>query len=205
MRRHEGLRVRAAKLAAAGRMLKARSGAIAPFSLAFMTDAARAPDPLLIARVMHAGGAIVLRDYRHPKRAALAAQLQSICARRGLKLIVGADIALAQTLGAAGVHLPRWFSPTTPIPKGMIVTASCHDAAELDEAKEKGAQAAFLSPAFATQSHPDARALGAARFKQLAAASPLPVIALGGADEANAPQLCGPNVAGLAAIGAFLS
>lgn len=200
--------MRAAKLAAAAAALKRQSGVDAPFCLAFLTDARRAPHPLPVARALPAGAAVILRDYGLPGRAGLAAQLKSVCGARGVKLIIGADLALAARIGADGVHLPRWFSPPGPlpdgIPKGMIVTASAHDAGELVRAKNVGAGLALLSPVFATASHPEADSLGAARFKALAAASPLPVLALGGADETNANLLAGRNVAGLAAIGAFL-
>jgi thiamine monophosphate synthase len=196
--------LRAAKLAAAAAALKRQSGVEAPFCLAFLTDAARAPHPLLVARVLPAGSAVILRDYRMPGRAGLAAQLKSVCAARGVKLIIGADPALARKIGADGLHLPRWFSPAAPLPKDMIVTASAHDSGELVRAKNLGAGLALLAPAFATASHPDADSLGAARFKALAAGSPVPVLALGGAGETNARLHAGPNVAGLAAIGAFM-
>ncbi len=196
--------MRAAKLAAAAAALKRQSAVVPPFSLAFMTDAGRAPHPLLVARALPEGSAVILRDYAMKGRAGLAAQLKSVCERRGVKLIIGADIGLAQRIGADGVHLPRWFSPSAPLPDGLIVTASAHSADELGRAKERGAALALLSPAFPTGSHRGAGSLGAAAFKRLAAAAPIPVLALGGADEKNAGALAGPNVAGLAAIGAFL-
>lgn len=195
--------MRAAKLAAAAAWLKRQSQADAALSLAFLTDAHRAPHPLLIARRLPSGAAVILRDYNLPRRAGLAAQLKSVCAGRGVKLIIGADTDLAMRLGADGVHLPHWFSPNKPIPKNMIVTASCHDEEDLARAKRAGADLALLSPAFATGSHPGGSWLGMARFNSLAAASPLPVLALGGVDETNARLLAGPNVAGIAAISAF--
>ena len=204
MGRHEGLRLRAAKLAAAAAALKRQSGADAPFCLAFLTDALRAPHPLLVARVLPKGAAVILRDYGMRGRAGLAAQLKSVCAARGVKLIIGADPALAARVGADGVHLPRWYSPGSALPENLIVTASAHNEGELARAKDLGAGLALLSPVFATASHPEGGGLGAARFKALAAAAPVPVLALGGADEANAAMIAGPNVAGLAAIGAFL-
>ncbi len=139
-----------------------------------------------------------------PRRAGLAAQLKSVAAARGLKLIIGADIALARKIGADGVHCPRWFSPDAALPDGMILTAACHDVAELQGARTMGADLALLSPAFTTWSHPGDGAMGASAFKALAAASPLPVLALGGVNEINAHYLAGPNVTGLAAISAFL-
>ena len=196
--------MRAAKLAAAANDLKRRSGVSTPFHLAFLTDGRRAPDPLLVARVLPKGAGVILRDYETPRRAALAAQLKSVCAARGVRLLIGADMALAERLGADGVHCPRWFSAARPIPQGMIVTASAHDVAELRRAEAMGADLALLSPAFPTSSHEGEEGLGPAAFRRLAAASPVPVLALGGVDETNAGRLAGANVAGLAAIGAFL-
>ena len=118
-------------------------------------------------------------------------------------LLVGADIGLAAQIGAKGVHFPNWFRPQNDVPDDMIVSAACHDEAELNAAKALGAHIALLSPAFPTRSHPEAPPLGPAMFRSLAKSSPLPVLGLGGVDERNADQLAGPNVAGIAAIGAF--
>lgn len=193
-------------LAAAARRLKRRSGAAdAPFSLAFMSDLARVPDPEPVARVLPPGAAFVLRDYDFPRRAALARRLQSVCSERGVLLIIGADAGLARDVGAAGVHVPSWRARGFKPPPGLIVTAACHSPQELAAAAGIGADLALLAPVFATPSHPRAEALGAARFKAMAAGAALPVLALGGVDETNADALCGPNVAGLAAIGAFLA
>jgi len=200
----EKLRLRAEKLAAAAASLKRRSGVIAPFSLAFMTDQKRAADPLSIARALPPGCAVILRDYDLASRAELAAALKSICAERALILVVGADIALAEAAGADGVHMPSWFDMSAETPPGMIRTAACHDAEELARARANKADIAILGPVFATASHPGAHAIGAKVFQELAAGAGMPVIAIGGVDENSADALAGPNVAGLAAIGAFL-
>ncbi|WDI32788.1 thiamine phosphate synthase [Hyphococcus flavus] len=195
--------MRAAKLAAAALALKRCSGAAAPFHLAFMTDQERAPHPELIARALPSGAAVILRDYDMPRRAALAARLLSICACRDLKLIIGADIRLAESIGAAGVHYPRWFMPDRRPGNRLIVSAACHDRYELARARELGAHVALLSPAYASHSHMRAPGLGPENFLKLAATSSLPVLALGGVNEKNAHCLAGPQVVGLAAIGAF--
>ena len=169
-----------------------------------MTDAARVPDPLAVVRALPRGSAVILRDYDAPGREELARRLRSACAVKGVFLIVGADPALAARIGAKGVHLPNWFHGQNEIPPGMTVTASCHNEAELLRAARLGADLALLSPAFPTQSHPGAAALGSDDFRRLARSSPLPVLALGGVTETNAAALAGPNVAGLAAIGALV-
>ena len=66
------------------------------------------------------------------------------------------------------------------------------------------ADAAFLSPVFATASHPGANALGTEEFTRLVQIAPCPVYALGGITKENAPALMGTGAIGLAAIGGLL-
>ena len=172
-----------------------------------MTDAARAPRPELIARALPRGAAIILRDYTANNRMALARRLCAIAKARGVFFLVGADGSLAKAVGADGVHLPSWITPTKAreLSAGAgIVTCACHNGDDLARAAALGADLAFLSPVFETASHPDAGSLGVEEFKERAAAAAIPVLALGGVDERNARALAGPNVAGFAGIGAFL-
>ena len=63
--------------------------------------------------------------------------------------------------------------------------------------------AIFLSPVFATRSHPDRTALTALRANTLAHAAGKPVYALGGIDACNARLLSRDAFSGIAAIGAL--
>jgi thiamine-phosphate pyrophosphorylase len=72
-------------------------------------------------------------------------------------------------------------------------TAPAHALAELREAEAAGASLIFLSPVFATRSHPDAPALGPDGFAALARETDLPVIALGGMNAARAEALSGAH------------
>jgi len=167
-----------------------------------MTDADRAPQPELIARALPRGAAIIIRDYDAHRREAFLRRLVSIARPRGVLVLVGADFELAHKVGADGVHLPGWAKISGR--PDIIVSCACHNAGDLQRAGEMGADVAVLSPVFPTGSHPGAQTLGAAQFRALAAQATLPVIALGGVDEHTARLLAGQNVAGLAAIGAFL-
>lgn len=195
--------MKAAKLAAAAAALKRDSRT--PFALAFFTDAARiaAPEPIL--RALPAGAAVIFRDYDCKRREARARRYLSIARARGVFFLVGADAALARRVGADGVHLPAHLLARFARPLTGLLTAACHDACDLRLARAIGADAAFLSPVFPTESHPGAEHLSPARFRALAAEARLPVLALGGVDETNARLLAGPNVAGFGAIGAFLA
>jgi thiamine-phosphate pyrophosphorylase len=104
-----------------------------------------------------------------------------------------------------GVHLRagRWPGP---LRSGRLVTSSAHGEAELRRARRAGAAACFLSPAFATASHPGAPALGALRWTRLArqaAVTGTVVLALGGIDAKSVRRLPLGPCAGAGAIGAF--
>jgi thiamine monophosphate synthase len=66
-----------------------------------------------------------------------------------------------------------------------------------------GADAAFLSPVFATSSHPGTLPLHAARARAIARQAALPVYPLGGVNGQTAMNLAGASFAGLAVIGAL--
>jgi 8-oxo-dGTP diphosphatase len=65
------------------------------------------------------------------------------------------------------------------------VAASCHDAAELEQAVRLGVDFVVLGPVLPTASHPGAPTLGWERFTQLIRDYPLPVYALGGLGHAD--------------------
>lgn len=80
-------------------------------------------------------------------------------------------------------------------------SASAHNLRELKLAERSGADLIFLSPAFATCSHPGARTLGPVRFGLIARNARAPVIALGGMDSRKARRL--PHIYGWAGIDAW--
>lgn len=194
-------------LAAAADALKQRNkelgGKPAPFSLAFLTDRRRVQGPAAIIAALPPGAAVIYRDYDAPGRAETARKLLAEARARGVIFLIAGDAALANELGADGVHWPARLLSAPKLAWNGLLTASCHNSDELRTACAMGADASFLSPVFATKSHKEAVPLGAPAFKALAAKSDLAVIALGGVDWRNAGRLAGVNVAGLAAIGAF--
>lgn len=86
--------------------------------------------------------------------------------------------ALARRWRADGAH-GRFPHRTV----GLIRTAPVHDRREM--ARAGPADLLFLSPIFATRSHPGGRTLGRFGFMRLARAARLPVVALGGMDAAR--------------------
>jgi len=97
------------------------------------------------------------------------------------KVFINSDLALAQELGAAGVHFSSsQLMALQSKPPGMLCGASCHNESELMQAAKLGMDYVMLSPVQPTMSHPEANALGWECFTQLIAGYSLPVFALGG-------------------------
>lgn len=129
------------------------------------------------------GAGIVFRHYNMEKneRRALFERVKVTARGRGLLLMLGGPAELALAWGADGSHGRE--------PGEGLRSAPVHDWAEIRAAERDGAAFLFLSPVFATRSHPDARTLGPATFNRLARRTDLPVIALGGMNRIRARRL----------------
>lgn len=113
----------------------------------------------------------------------LARQALAICREFGALLIFNGPTKMAMEIGCDGVH---WDSRTLmanesrPQPWDMLLSAACHDAAQIVRAGKAGVDFITLSPVLATKTHPDAQPMGWDRFRELAGLSQVPVYALGG-------------------------
>jgi thiamine-phosphate pyrophosphorylase len=138
-----------------------------------------------------AGAGILFRHYSLPEVARRDLFERVRAAAPGPVLLAGpAEQALAW--GADGSHGPG--------PGRGLRSAPAHDFAQIRAAERAGAGLLFLSPVFATRSHPGARTLGLARFAWLARRTPLPVIALGGMNPARGRRLASFGAYGWAGI-----
>jgi thiamine-phosphate pyrophosphorylase len=147
-------------------------------TLWLLTDERVAEERLLRgAARLPRGSGIILRHYctAPTDRHALFLRLRKIAVRRGLVLFLAGSEAQAQAWGADGFHArPSRF------PSRLPMSAPVHDMGELRAAERNGAGLIFLSPLFATRSHPGAASLGAYRFSAVARQARVPVMALGG-------------------------
>ncbi|MBI1237931.1 MAG: thiamine phosphate synthase [Alphaproteobacteria bacterium] len=183
-----------------------RSAAPLP-RLYVMTDAVRLPDPSALIPHLPRGAAIILRNGEWPRaeRRALGLKLKRLCARHGIALLVANDPALAAALRADGVHwsafvLTRHAHTDFARRRFRLITAAAHDAAESRRAEAAGADALFLSPVFATASHPGAKPLGMVGFARLARSARRPVVALGGITLETVKRLAPFSPAGFATV-----
>ena len=166
-----------------------------------MTDAERLPDPLPAIARLPRGAGVIFRHYGAKQRETLGAAVARACRAKRLVLLVAEDAGLALRLRADGIHLPeRALGRLQPLKRqGWLVTAAAHGTRGLRRAR--GADAVLLSPVFPTPSHPGARGLGQLRFAELVARAGMPVLALGGVNEASLRRLRGSGAFGVAGIG----
>ena len=168
-----------------------------------LTDPIRLPDPTPLLGLLPRGAAILLRG----TSPGLAARVVRECRKRGLVVLVAADGRLALRLGA-GLHVPdragtRHLLPFLLNRRGRLLTAAVHGRAGLARARRISADAALVSVAFPTASHPGAPALGALRWAALAKAAGRPAVALGGMSATAMRRLPSGSAAGWAAIGVW--
>src|SRR5438046_2075834 len=99
---------------------------------------------------LSAGAGIVVRHYSigPEARQELAERVAAMGLSRGLTLAIASDEKLALRLGAALVHNP------TDAPARLPFSRSVHTVAQAQAARAEGAVLVFVSPVFATRSHP---------------------------------------------------
>ena len=177
--------------------------------LLVFTDPVRTPDPVAIAERLPPGAGVVFRHFGMVSAGEIARALAEIARQRRLILLIGDDEALAEAVGADGVHLPERrlaHAPrlTTRTPEWLI-TGAAHSATALARARQFGLDAAVLSPIFPSRSATAAEPLGAARAATLIREAGLPVYALGGVNLSTIEGLKGSGVCGIACVEALAS
>lgn len=185
--------------------MKLRGGVLPRLWL--VSDPRRLPDPCAAAARLPRGAGVLARGLAP----VVLARLRPVAHRRGLRLLLGGDAHAALRLHC-GLHLPD--RPSGPglaafrlARRGgapwALLSAAVHGRAGLARARRQGVDFGFVSPAFATASHPGAPGLGPARWLILARRLARPAVALGGVTPASVARLPLRRLAGLAAIGAL--
>lgn len=148
-----------------------------------MTDERQGEGLFAAIERLPATGGIVFRHYglAAAQRRALFERVRRAAGAR-LLLLAGSS-ETAGDWGADGSHGRG--------PGVGLRSAPAHGLAEIRLAEAAGADLVFLSPVFETRSHANAVPLGKERFAALAAATALPVIALGGMNAERFESLSG--------------
>ena len=138
---------------------------------------------------------------------AIAQQMQTVCTRYNVPLIVNdrADIALA--VGATGTHFGQDDMPVSIgrriLPPETIIGASARTEEKILEAITEGADYIGFGPIYGTSSKPDAEAAkGLERLRRMCDIAACPVIAIGGISVETAGKVIRAGAHGIAVISA---
>ncbi|MBS1801106.1 MAG: thiamine phosphate synthase [Acidobacteria bacterium] len=153
-------------------------------------------------------GPIELADIARP-------MVEAIAAHPSTRLLINGNLRAAIESHAHGVHLPansvllpaevrrRYAVHSLPRP---VVTVSCHSLAEIQIARRNETDAILFAPVFSKTvgGHEVTPAAGIEALRAACvAAAPVPVYALGGVTEENAPLCIEAGAAGIAGIRLF--
>ena len=186
----------------------ARHAAPGPYpSLLVLTDPHRTPDPLVLAHRLPTGSALIYRHYGTPQRFNIARTLRRITAHRGAALLVSADLDLARSCDADGIHWPERLYADAARARvrgcGLWFTGAAHSLSALHRAGAAGLDAALLSPVFPSKSPSATHPKGVVRTRLAIRQSTIPVYALGGLDETKIKRLADAGAGGFAVVGAM--
>ncbi len=185
---------------------RGRSGLNLP-PLLFFTDPDRTPRPWETAARLPPGSGVVFRHFGRAGARETAQRLREATLERGGRLLIGLDAALAEAVGADGVHLPErardqavGLAAARP---DWIITGAAHCRTMLET---PGLDALVASPVFpAGGASADRPALGLKTFTAWVESAPCPIYALGGIDSDNAHDLVGSGACGIAGVSAVRS
>lgn len=170
------------------------------------TDERVTDDDLLTALArLPRGSGVVFRHYalKPAQRRALLERVRKAARRRGLVLLLAGGMPGFFATAIQGIHRPERAAARARPVRGALLSVAAHGVPGLVAARRAGADIAFLSPVFPTRSHPDARTLGPVRFGLAARRARLPVIALGGMNDARFRRLRPLGARGWGAIDAL--
>jgi thiamine-phosphate pyrophosphorylase len=182
--------------------------------LLLITDRRQAARPLdaVVEAALRAGCRwISLRekDLDHDLQAYWLHRLTALAHPWNARITLHGDPVLAAAAGVAGVHLPADGSPAqarAQLGPSTLIGQSVHNAAEAIAAARAGADYVVLGPIYLTASKPGyGPALGPDGLRRVAATVTIPVIALGGIEDASTAAAClHAGAQGVAVMGAVM-
>ncbi|WLR51205.1 thiamine phosphate synthase [Bacillus tianshenii] len=146
--------------------------------------------------------------YTGTEKEEFAKVLQKICRQSGIPFIVNDDVDLAERINADGVHVGQDDKHITYVRKqfqGKIVGLSVHNEEEAQEAVAQSVDYIGLGPIYTTSSKEDAKAaVGPGTVQSFRnKAINIPLVAIGGINEANVIEVMEAGADGVSVISAI--
>lgn len=138
---------------------------------------------------------------------ATARELKEVCEEAGVPFVVNDRIDVALASQADGVHLGQEDFPITlareMLGENVIIGGSAVSLEDAQRCLEEGADYVGFGPVYVTSSKPDASSpTGIELLREVAEAVPLPIIAIGGIQAKNVPEVLQAGAYGIAVISA---
>lgn len=187
------------------------------FNLYLITDRKQLPagrDLIDTVAAALAGGvrAVQLRekDLAAAELYPLARELRALTARHGARLLINDRLDVALAAGADGVHLGGHSLPVAGarsiLGPDKLIGVSTHHPEEVAAARHNGADFVTFGPVYFTPSKAVyGEPAGLAPLREICAAAPLPVFALGGITLERLPELHAAGCHRVALISAILA
>jgi thiamine-phosphate pyrophosphorylase len=181
--------------------------------LLLVTDRKQAAGPLadILDAAFAAGcrwASLREKDLSVQEQVALACSLVPIAHKWNARLAVHGGVPIAVAAGADGVHLAAGGDVTGARPvlgPGALVGISIHSVSEACSLDPTLVDYAIAGPAFETPSKPGyGPSLGTEGIRAIAAASRVPVIAIGGITPERVVEIIAAGAAGVAVMGSVM-
>jgi thiamine-phosphate pyrophosphorylase len=181
--------------------------------LLLITDRRQARGPLVevVARAIVAGCRWVSvreKDLSDGEQITLVRSLLPIAARRGARVSLHGDATLAKAANADGVHLPVRMDPIVArelLGADKLIGVSIHTVTEAEAIDPGLVDYAIAGPAFETPSKPGyGPEIGRKGLAEIAAAAPVPVLAIGGLNATRAAEVLAAGPVGIAVMGGVM-
>jgi thiamine-phosphate pyrophosphorylase len=155
------------------------------------------------------GGADVVqlraKELRDDELRPLARELAEACRSAGVLFLVNDRVAVAIESGADGAHVGQDDDPAlarSRLGTGPILGVSVADPEQGRRAEAGGADYLGVT-VWATPTKPDATPGGLDLVREVASATDLPVVAIGGIDASSAPDVLAAGASGVAVVSAI--
>lgn len=138
-----------------------------------------------------------------------AMEIAGLCRQYGVPFFINDNVEIAIKCHADGIHVGQEDMAAAQVRQrvgdDMMIGVSVHSVEEALEAVRNGADYLGVGAMFSTSTKTDVDVLPKETLRDICAAAPIPVVAIGGIGKSNIPQLAGTGVDGVALVSAIFA
>lgn len=139
----------------------------------------------------------------------LAREAQELCAQAGIPFLIDDDVELAARIGADGVHIGQddisCVEARRLLGDQAIIGVTAKTLDQARKAQADGADYLGVGAVFPTSTKQDTWTIDHGVLREICAEVSIPVVAIGGITAANARELAGSGIAGIAVVSAIFA